>query len=107
MSMAKVSEVSRKANQIVNALGSIASLFLPQAAAPVALASTVLSKVAEIDAEAAKESVLGLTATAEALNKMADDLEAGKPIDIISLRELSKNISVIDASLDKFYRVIS
>lgn len=103
----KVADVSSKANAVVNAVGSIASIFFPKIAGPVVLASEVLDKISKIDDSEAKEVVLGLTATAQAIDDIANQAKEGKGIDYKQLELLSENLKVIDKSLDKFYKIIS
>lgn len=103
----KVADVSNKANAVVNAIGSIASIFFPKVAGPVILASEVLDKISKIDDKEAEDVVLGLTATSQALDDMANQVKAGKSIDYKQLELLSENIKIIDKSLDKFYKIIS
>lgn len=107
MSKERIKDFSQKASAVVGALGSLASIFVPQVAAPVALASSVLDKISQIDAEVAEETILGLTATASALESMALELEEGRSIEPSALREYANNIKVIDQSLDKFYKIVS
>lgn len=102
-----VADVSAKASSILGAFKGVASMFGPKIAAPVILASEVFDKLSTIDDDEASENVLGLTAISQALDKIQADVEAGNEIDIEVLKTLSENIRAIDASLDKFYKIIS
>ncbi|WP_169779656.1 hypothetical protein [Campylobacter curvus] len=107
ISKKQVADTSKTANQIVSALGSVASIFFPQLRAPVVLASSVLDEISKIDDKEAKEAVFGLSATAEALENIVKDMKEGKTVEASQIEVLSDNIKVIDRSLDKFYKLIS
>ncbi|QKG28774.1 hypothetical protein [Campylobacter sp. RM16187] len=103
----KLADFTDKVNPIVKGLGALASIFLPKASVPIVLASEVLDEISKIDDKDAETVVLGLTATSEALNDIANRAKEGQPIDYKQLELLSDNLKVIDKSLDKFYKVIS
>lgn len=107
MSIKKVADVSGKANLVVNALGSVASVFFPKISASVAMASSVLEQIAKIDDEVAKDAVFGLSKTAETLQELANKAKNGEEIDYKTLEVLSENVKSIDVSLDKFYKIVS
>lgn len=106
--IAKTSEV---ASGVVGALGSVVSMFFPKVSGGVVLAGKVLDKLSQIDDKEAENNVLGLTATAEALDNLLADLQSGKELNKDEVRKLleqaAQNIKSIDASLDKFYKLIS
>lgn len=102
-----IANFSDKVNPIVKGLGALASIFLPKASVPIILASEVLDEISQINSSDAENVVLGLSATAEALDKIADDVKNGSVASYEQLKELSNNIKVIDSSLDKFYKIIS
>ena len=106
--IAKTSEV---ASGVVGALGSVVSMFFPKVTGGVVLAGKVLDKLSQIDDKKAENNVLGLTATAEALDNYLKEVEAGKEPNKDEVKKLleqaAQNIRSIDASLDKFYKLIS
>ncbi|WP_169942432.1 hypothetical protein [Campylobacter sp. RM15925] len=103
----KIADFTDKVNPIVKGLGALASIFLPKASVPIVLASEVLDELSKIDSKDANDVVLGLTATSQAIDDIANQAKEGKSIDYKQLELLSENIKVIDKSLDKFYKIIS
>lgn len=106
-----IAKTSEAANNILGALSPVLSIFFPKAKAGAVLAGTVLEKLSEIDDNKAQGEVLGLTATAEALDNYLVQIEQGKSPskdEVIKLLEqASANIRAIDAAWDKIYKIIS
>ena len=107
MNKEKVANYSGVAKNIVDAFGSIASVFMPKAAPAVVLASEVLDKISRIDDKEAINNVLGLTAVSELLDDVITKAQNGEEIDMEALKSASENLRAIDAGLDKFYKIIS
>ena len=91
-----IAKTSEAANNILGALSPVLSVFFPKVKAGAVLAGSVLEKLSEIDDKKAQSEVLGLTATAEALDEVIKLLE-----------QASANIKAIDAAWDKIYKIIS
>lgn len=106
-----VAKTSEAANNILGALSPVLSLFFPKAKAGAVLAGSVLEKLSEIDDDKAQNEVLGLTATAEALDNYLKQVKDGQKLDkdevIKLLEQASGNIKAIDAAWDKVYKLIS
>ena len=106
-----IAKTSEAANSILGALSPVLSVFFPKAKAGAVLAGTVLEKLSEIDDNKAQSEVLGLTATAEALDNYLIQLEQNKTPNreevIKLLEQASANIRAIDAAWDKVYKLIS
>ena len=106
-----IAKTSEAANSILGALSPVLSVFFPKARAGAVLAVSVLEKLSEIDDKKAESEVLGLTATAEALDNYLIQIEQGKipnRDEVIKLLEqASANIKAIDAAWDKVYKIIS
>ena len=106
-----IAKTSEAANNILGALSPVLSVFFPKAKAGAVLAGTVLEKLSEIDDNKAQSEVLGLTATAEALDNYLIQLEQGKTPNkdevIKLLEQASANIRAIDVAWDKVYKLIS
>lgn len=106
-----IAKTSEAANNILGALSPVLSVFFPKVKAGAVLAGTVLEKLSEIDDNKAQSEVLGLTATAEALDKYLIRIKEGKASNmeevIKLLEQASANIKAIDAAWDKIYKIIS
>ena len=106
-----IAKTSEAANNILGALSPVLSVFFPKVKAGAVLAGSVLEKLSEIDDKKAQSEVLGLTATAEALDNYLKQVEAGKEPNkdevIKLLEQASANIKAIDAAWDKIYKIIS
>ena len=106
-----IAKTSEAANSILGALSPVLSVFFPKAKAGAVLAGSVLEKLSEIDDNKAQSEVLGLTATAEALDNYLIQLEQNKTPNreevIKLLEQASANIKAIDAAWDKVYKLIS
>ena len=106
-----IAKTSEAANNIPGALSPVLSVFFPKAKAGAVLAGSVLEKLSEIDDNKAQSEVLGLTATAEALDNYLIQLEQNKTPNrdevIKLLEQASANIRAIDAAWDKVYKLIS
>ena len=73
-----IAKTSEAANNILGALSPVLSVFFPKVKAGAVLAGSVLEKLSEIDDKKAQSEVLGLTATAEALDNYLKQVETGK-----------------------------
>jgi len=106
-----VAKTSEAANNILGALSPVLSLFFPKAKAGAVLAGSVLEKLSEIDDKKAETEVIGLTATAEALDNYLKQVQDGqnpnKDEVIKLLEQASANIRAIDMAWDKVYKLIS
>ena len=106
-----VAKTSEAANNILGALSPVLSLFFPKAKAGAVLAGAVLEKLSEVDDKKAETEILGLTATAEALDNYLNQVKAGqnpsKDEVVKLLEQASANIKAIDAAWDKVYKIIS
>lgn len=106
-----IAKTSEAANNILGALSPVLSVFFPKVKAGAVLAGTVLEKLSEIDDNKAQSEVLGLTATAEALENYLIRIKEGKVSNmeevIKLLEQASANIKAIDAAWDKIYKIIS
>ena len=106
-----IAKTSEAANNILGALSPVLSVFFPKVKAGAVLAGSVLEKLSEIDDKKAQSEVLGLTATADALDNYLVQIEQGKTPskdEVIKLLEqASANIRAIDAAWDKVYKIIS
>lgn len=103
----KTDDIIDKVSPIVNAIGSVASVFFPKISAPVVLASKVLDQIQNINDEDAKNIVFGLSATSNELDLIIDEYNKSGKLDIENLKILSENIKGIDKALDKFNNLIS
>lgn len=106
-----IAKTSETANNILGALSPVLSVFFPKVKAGAVLAGSVLEKLSEIDDKKAQSEVLGLTATAEALDNYLKQVQAGKEPSkdevIKLLGQASANIKAIDTAWDKIYKIIS
>lgn len=106
-----VAKSSEAASNILGALSPVLSLFFPKAKAGAMLAGSVLEKLSEIDDDKAENEVLGLTATADALDNYLKKVKDGEKVDkdeiVKFLEQASSNIRAIDMAWDKVYKLIS
>lgn len=103
----KLNELGNKIGSVLDGISTITAAVAPKVAAPVMLASKALKKFSELDAADAENSIGGLTLTATELSVMLDNYKKSGEIDEQKLNDLIENLKVIDASLDKFYKIVS
>lgn len=103
----KFTEVTDKLENLVNVVAPVAGALFPKAQIPLIIAKDIIDNVKNVDEKATDDLVFGLSEISMIIDEVIYNLKSGKEVNMEKLQAVSKNIKVIDKSLDNFYRLIS
>lgn len=103
----KIKNISDKVDKFIDFVSPIAGAVFPQTQIPLVIARDLLENVKNIDNKLNDDLVFGLSEISLIIDEVIYNLKNKKEVDINKLQSVSKNLKIIDSSLDNFYKLIS